>query len=65
MLKLGFNAYAKNDFHEHPSQISIASVLQAKATNWKTNYVETQHGNTTWEHKEQKHYYNFFITPWS
>ena len=41
MLRLGFSAYAKNDFHEHPSQISITSVLQAKATNWNTNYKET------------------------
>ena len=41
MLKPGFNADAKKNFHEHPSQISIASVLQVKATNWKTNYKET------------------------
>ena len=36
MLRLGFNAYAKNVFHDHPSQISIISVLQARNTNWKT-----------------------------
>ena len=36
MLRLGFNAYAKNVFHDHPSQISIISVLQARYTNWKT-----------------------------
>ena len=35
MPKHDFNAYAKNDFHEHPSQISIVSVLQARTTNWK------------------------------
>ena len=32
MLRLDFNAYAKNDFHDHPSQIRIVSVLQARKT---------------------------------
>ena len=49
MLRLGFNAYAKNDFHEHPSQVSIVSVLQARATNWKINI----HRNT--KHKTSLH----------
>ena len=35
MLRLGFNAYAKIDFNEYPSQISIVSALQARTTNWK------------------------------
>ena len=48
MLKPGFNAYAKKDFHEHPGQISIVNVLQVRPTNWNTNYIE----NTTREHKE-------------
>ena len=40
MLRLGFNAYAKNDFHEYPSQISIVSALHARTINWKINIHE-------------------------
>ena len=40
MLKPGFSVDAKKDFHEHPGQISIVNVLQAKPINWNTNYIE-------------------------
>ena len=34
MLRLGFDAYAKTDFHFHPSQNKFVNVLQARYTNW-------------------------------
>ena len=42
MLRLGFNAYAKTFFHDHPSQKDVVSTLQARTTNWKSKLHKEQ-----------------------